>query len=88
MTRPFDHQPGGAPFSFAGIWARNDKLDVTSCSFVTMPAVYKEWLDTGTPVAKAKELLTETLDGQLEFHRLSRDVNSSRFEGKPEINPL
>ncbi len=100
------HLPGDDPFSFAGIWAHNDKLGVTSCSIVTMPAgepmsklhdrqpvildpaVYKEWLDTGTPAAKAKELLTENLDGQLEFHRVSRDVNSSRFEGKPEINPL
>jgi putative SOS response-associated peptidase YedK len=29
-----DHQP----FSFAGIWAYNKNLDVTSCSIVTMPA--------------------------------------------------
>jgi putative SOS response-associated peptidase YedK len=100
------HLPGDGPFSFAGIWAHNHKLDITSYSIVTMPAgepmfklhdrqpvirdpaVYKEWLDPATPAAKAKELLTETLDGRLEFHRVSRDVNSSRFEGKPEINAL
>jgi putative SOS response-associated peptidase YedK len=29
-----DHQQ----FSFAGIWAYNKNLDVTSCSIVTMPA--------------------------------------------------
>jgi putative SOS response-associated peptidase YedK len=29
-----DHQP----FSFAGIWAHNDKLGITSCSIITMPA--------------------------------------------------
>jgi putative SOS response-associated peptidase YedK len=34
----FIYQRGGAPFSFAGIWAHNDKLGVTGCSIVTMPA--------------------------------------------------
>jgi putative SOS response-associated peptidase YedK len=27
-----------APFSFAGLWARNDTLGVTSCTIITMPA--------------------------------------------------
>lgn len=100
-------QPGGAPFSFAGLWARNDKLGITSCTIITMPAAapmtklhdrqpaildpvaYEEWLDPSTSGARAKELLeTQNLDGALEFHRVSRDVNSSRFEGKPEVNPL
>lgn len=31
-------QPGHAPFSFAGLWAHNDKLDVTSCTIITAPA--------------------------------------------------
>jgi putative SOS response-associated peptidase YedK len=102
------HLPGDAPFSFAGIWARNDKLEVTSCSIVTMPAAhpvsnlhdrqpvildpsaYKEWLDPAKTGPKAKELLKVNLDERLEFHRVGRDVNSSRFDGKPapEINPL
>ncbi len=102
------HLPGDAPFSFAGVWAHNDKLGVTSCSIVTMPAgdpmktlhdrqpgildpdVYEEWLDVATAPSRAKELLQVNLDGKLEFHRVSRDVNSSRFEGKPlpEVNPL
>ncbi|TBD47091.1 SOS response-associated peptidase [Rhizobium ruizarguesonis] len=102
------HLPGDAPFSFAGIWARNDKLGLTNCSIVTMPAgdpmrtlhdrqpvildpsAYKEWLASETPAAKAKDLLRENLDDKLEFHRVSREVNSSRFEGKPlpEVNPL
>jgi len=30
--------PGSRPFSFAGLWAHNKKLDVTSCAIVTMPA--------------------------------------------------
>ncbi|MBW9091855.1 SOS response-associated peptidase family protein [Rhizobium wenxiniae] len=53
------------------------------------PAAYKEWLDPSTSGARAKELLEkQNLDGVLEFHRVSRDVNSSRFTGKPEMNPL
>ncbi|MCB1471033.1 MAG: SOS response-associated peptidase, partial [Rhizobiaceae bacterium] len=34
----FIHLPGNRPFSFAGLWAHNDKLDVTSCTIVTEPA--------------------------------------------------
>lgn len=102
------HLPGDHPFSFAGIWAHNDKLGVTSCSIVTMPAgdpmsklhdrqpvildptFYREWLDPATPAAQAKDLLKRNLDDQLEFHRVSRDVNSSKFLGRPlpEVNPL
>src|SRR4029450_5901654 len=33
--------PGPRPFSFAGLWAHNKKLDVTSCTIITMPA--GEW---------------------------------------------
>ncbi len=100
-------QPGGDPFSFAGLWAHNEKLGITSCTIITMPAeepmsqlhdrqpaildpaVYKEWLDPTTSGARAKELLdNNNLDGTLEFHRVSRDVNSSRFTRKPKLNPL
>lgn len=34
----FIHLPGEQPFSFAGLWAHNDKLDVTSCTIMTMEA--------------------------------------------------
>jgi putative SOS response-associated peptidase YedK len=30
--------PGPQPFSFAGLWAHNKKLGITSCTIVTMPA--------------------------------------------------
>jgi putative SOS response-associated peptidase YedK len=29
--------PGGEGFSFAGLWARNDTLGVTSCTIITAP---------------------------------------------------
>ncbi|WP_292633202.1 SOS response-associated peptidase family protein [Mesorhizobium sp.] len=30
--------PGHAPFSFAGLWAYNSNLDITSCTIITEPA--------------------------------------------------
>lgn len=103
--------PGGAPFSFAGIWAHNDNLGVTSCTIITAPAVpeisdihdrmpiilppeaYRTWLNTEIQGKEAKALLLDAqIDSQLEFHRVSREVNSSRYEGtdtkKPLINSL
>ncbi len=103
--------PAGAGFSFAGIWARNDKLGVTSCTIITAPAVpeiahihtrmpvilnpdaYSAWLDTDIQGTDAKALLLGAqMDSLLEFHRVAREVNSSRYEGtdtkKPIINSL
>jgi putative SOS response-associated peptidase YedK len=103
--------PGGAPFSFAGIWARNDNLGVTSCTIITAPAVpeiehihtrmpiilapeaYSTWLNTEIQGTDAKALLLDAqIDSQLVFHRVGREVNSSRYEGtdtkKPLINSL
>jgi putative SOS response-associated peptidase YedK len=31
-------QPGHHAFAFAGLWASNNKLEVTSCTIITMPA--------------------------------------------------
>jgi putative SOS response-associated peptidase YedK len=49
------------------------------------------WLDPATPSADAKALLARNLDGDLQFHRVSRTVNSVKNQGgdcvKP-INPL
>jgi putative SOS response-associated peptidase YedK len=103
--------PDGKPFSFAGIWAHNDNLGVTSCTIITAPAVehiahihgrmpvilppeaYSTWLDTGIQGSDAKALLLDAqIDGQLEFFRVDRAVNNSRYDGtdtkKPLINSL
>lgn len=103
--------PGGAGFSFAGIWAHNDSLGVTSCTIITAPAVpeiehihtrmpvilspeaYERWLSGDDQGGDAKALLLGSqIDSQLEFHRVSRDVNNSRYEGtdtkKPLVNSL
>ncbi|MEW9838642.1 SOS response-associated peptidase family protein, partial [Mesorhizobium marinum] len=34
----FIHLPDTEPFNFAGLWAHNKKLNVTSCTIITMPA--------------------------------------------------
>ena len=39
-------------------------------------AVYDAWLDPATPSPKA--LLDRNLDGDLQFHRVSREVNSTK----------
>lgn len=103
--------PEGRKFSFAGLWAHNDNLGVTSCTIITAPAVepYRvhPWPDAGHPRGErlrrlalweaqgddAKALLLDNhLDSELEFHRVSRDVNNSRYEGtdtkKPMVNAL
>lgn len=103
--------PGGAGFSFAGIWAHNENLGVTSCTIITAPAVdeishihtrmpvildphaYERWLSGEDQGDHAKALLLGSqIDSQLKFHRVSRDVNYTRYEGtdtkKPLINSL
>ena len=99
-------QPSGTPFSFAGLWAHNDKLGITSCTILTAeaeepmkqlhgrqpvilaPEFYDAWLSAETTVQEATELLKHDLDGQLQFHRVSRDVNSSKFQEATAINPI
>lgn len=103
--------PKGRPVSFAGLWAHNDNLGVTSCTIITAPAVehiahihgrmpvileesaYGAWLSGEAQGDDAKALLLDNhLDSQLIFHRVGREVNSSRYEGtdtkKPIINAL
>ncbi|WP_099868061.1 SOS response-associated peptidase [Pararhizobium haloflavum] len=103
--------PDAQPFSFAGLWAHNERLSVTSCTIITAPAVdniahihtrmpiildpvsYDTWLDTSIAGADAKAVLIESqIDDQLEFFRVGREVNSSRYQGedtkKPVVNSL
>ncbi|MDB5523885.1 MAG: hypothetical protein JWM58_1648 [Rhizobium sp.] len=103
----FIHLAGPSPFSFAGLWAHNAKLDIYSCTIVTAPSIwptsqlhdrmpvildpeyYDAWLSARTPLADLKPMLLDhNLNGRLQFHQVSRDVNSSRFDGDPGINPL
>jgi putative SOS response-associated peptidase YedK len=101
----------GQRFSFAGLWAHNDNLGITSCTIITAPAVPEiAHIHTRMPViidpasydhrlscedqgdhAKAL-LLGSQMDSQLQFHRVGREVNNSRYGGtdtkKPILNSL
>ncbi len=97
----------GRPFSFAGLWAHNDKLGVTSCTVITAPAVeriahihermpvmldpsaYDTWLDTGIQGDAAKRVLLDNqIDDRLEFYRVGREVNSSKYDDTDTKKPL
>lgn len=105
------HLPLHKKFSFAGLWAHNDNLGVTSCTIITAPAVehiahihgrmpvileetaYDAWLSGEAQGGDAKALLLDNhLDSQLEFFRVGREVNNTRYEGtdtkKPILNAL
>ena len=48
--------PEGKAFSFAGLWARNENLGVTSCTIITAPAVPEiAEIHTRMPVILAPE---------------------------------
>lgn len=56
-------------------------------------SAYNGWLSGDAQRVDAKALLLDNhLDSELEFHRVSRDVNNSRYEGtdtkKPIVNAL
>lgn len=55
---------------------------------ILAPEFYDAWLSAETTVQEATELLKHGLDGQLQFHRVSRDVNSSKLQEATANNPL
>lgn len=55
--------PDGQPFSFAGVWAHNDNLGVTSCTIITAPAVEEiSHIHTRMPVILSPEAYGAWLD--------------------------
>jgi putative SOS response-associated peptidase YedK len=46
------------------------------------PAAYEAWLDPATPAKTAKDLLSQSLDGQLQFRHVSRAVNSVKNQAR------
>jgi putative SOS response-associated peptidase YedK len=105
-----DHEP----FSFAGLWAHNKALDITSYTIITGPAeeptsrlhhrqpimldpaVYDAWVDPETPADEVKGLLSQRVNGECQFNRVGRDVNTAAINKQPNgkasmiepINPL
>lgn len=58
--------------------------------YILDPEFHDAWLSKDADLADLKPMLrNHNLNGQLQFHRVSRDINSSRFEGDPGcVNPL
>jgi putative SOS response-associated peptidase YedK len=87
--------PGPRPFSFAGLWARNDKLDITSCTILTMPAGEPmARLHDRQPVILAPEVYDAWLDpatpaGDLKqgVARAARRAAAARGAGRAEATP-
>jgi putative SOS response-associated peptidase YedK len=53
------------------------------------PAAYDEWLDTDIKGDDAKAVLrSHHLNDNLEFYRVGRDVNSSRYDGTDTKKPI
>jgi putative SOS response-associated peptidase YedK len=55
------------------------------------PSAFDAWLNPATPIENLEGiLLGRNLDGNMHFHRISRAVNKSTFEGRPEpiVNSL
>ena len=95
--------PDKKPFMFAGLWAHNTHLDITSCTILTAPATFnieplhkrmpvilnntthKAWLSAETSVDDAHGMLSRNQGEELVFHRVGRDVNSSRVNGSSLI---
>jgi putative SOS response-associated peptidase YedK len=59
--------PEGDVFSFAGLWARNDHLGVTSCTIITAPAVPEiAHIHSRMPVIISPETYSAWLDTDLQ----------------------
>ncbi len=59
----FFHLPDTAPFSFAGLWAHNTRLDVTSFTILTAPAVSPlDQVHTRMPIVLDQDAYENWLD--------------------------
>jgi putative SOS response-associated peptidase YedK len=47
------------------------------------PEVFDAWLNPKTPTENLQGILGHHLDGQMQMHRVSRNINSSRFTEQP-----
>lgn len=61
----------------------------TRMPVIVEESAYDAWLDTSLKGEGAKLLLMDNeLDSQLQFHRVSRAMNNSRYEGTDTKKPL
>ncbi|UNK36598.1 SOS response-associated peptidase [Shinella sp. H4-D48] len=50
---------------------------------ILAPDEFDAWLNPATPVNDLKGILAHHLDGQMQMHRVSRDINRSKFTDRP-----
>ena len=78
----FIHLPDAQPFSFAGLWAHNKKLDVTSCTIITMPAGEPMMqLHDRQPAILASEAYDAWLDPETPAQELKPLVEARNLDG-------
>ncbi|WP_461479407.1 SOS response-associated peptidase family protein [Mesorhizobium jarvisii] len=80
--------PGHAPFSFAGLWAHNSNLDITSCTIITEPAgELMKNLHDRQPVILDQAYYDAWLDPATPKEYL-KDILSHDIDGKLQFNPV
>lgn len=100
----FIHLPNKQPFMFAGLWAYNSNLDITSCTILTAAAAEEiEHLHDRMPIIlepsdfeswlksepdQAYDLLSNNLGHDLQSYRVGREVGNSRASGAQLIEPV
>ncbi|WEK05796.1 MAG: SOS response-associated peptidase [Candidatus Devosia phytovorans] len=79
--------PHGTGFSFAGIWARNDNLGVTSCTIITAPAVPEiEHIHTRMPVMLSPDAYNTWLDTRIQGSDAKALLLSAQIDSQLEIH--
>lgn len=66
--------PDWQSFAFAGLWAHNENLGITSCAILTAEA--------------APQMLNDNRGAELSGYRVGRQVNSPCYSGADAIGPV
>lgn len=73
------HLPDNEPFYFAGLWAHNDHLDLTSCTIITSQAAPEiEHIHNRMPIILAKDAWEPWIDREVETDRARELIKSNR----------
>lgn len=71
--------PGHEPFAFAGLWARNDKLEITSCTILTAPAAREiEHLHNRMPIILERAVYENWLNADTSVEDARQLIGANR----------
>ncbi len=77
--------PGQVPFSFAGLWAHNDRLDIVSCTVLTAAAAEEiKHLHHRMPIILAREAYARWLEPSITAAAAAEVLNEN--EGKSLVS--